>query len=163
MLKIKEAKDTQQLACLASEIWHEYWVEILSKEQIDYMVDKFQSKQAIQRQIAVENYIYFYLEYNNQIAGYTGLSKKDSYFFLSKLYIKKDFRHLGLGTLTFEFIKNFAKENNYSKIVLTVNKYNQNTIMAYKKWNFKQIDSVITDIGNGFVMDDYIMEYKFTL
>ena len=76
------------------------------------------------------------------------------------MYIKKEFRHQGLGTLAFEFIKNFAKENNYSKIILTVNKYNQNTIKAYTKWNFKQIDSVITDIGNGFVMDDYIMEYK---
>lgn len=160
MLKINEAKDIQQLACLASEIWHEYWVEILSKEQIDYMVDKFQSEQAIQKQIAEENYTYFYLEKDNNIAGYTGLSKKDSYLFLSKLYIKKEFRHQGLGTLTFEFIKNFAKENNYSKIVLTVNKYNKNTIKAYKKWNFKQVDSVITDIGNGFVMDDYIMEYK---
>ena len=41
-----------------------------------------------------------------------------------------------------------------------MNKNNKNTIEAYKKWGFTIIDSVVTDIGNGFVMDDYIMEYK---
>lgn len=44
------------------------------------------------------------------------------------------------------------------KIQLTVNKHNINSINAYKKWGFKTIDSVVTDIGSGFVMDDYIME-----
>ena len=51
-------------------------------------------------------------------------------------------------------------ENCYNKIRLTVNKYNQYTIDAYNKWGFKTVDSVVTDIGNGFVMDDYIMEYE---
>ena len=80
--------------------------------------------------------------------------------FLSKLYIKKEFRHNGLGTKAFDFIKDYAIKNNFNKIQLTVNKYNENTINAYIKWGFKTIDSVVTDIGNNFVMDDYIMEYK---
>lgn len=159
MVEFIEVKNITKLANLASEIWHEYWVEILTPEQIDYMVENFQSEKSISNQIKNENYIYFFINVDNENAGYIGLSKKQDHMFLSKLYIKKEFRHKGLGTKAFDFIKNFAKENNYKNIILTVNKYNTNTINAYKKWQFKEIDSVVTDIGNGFVMDDYIMEY----
>lgn len=159
MVEFIEVKNITKLANLASEIWHEYWVEILTPEQIDYMVENFQSEKSISNQIKNENYIYFFINVDNENAGYIGLSKKQDHMFLSKLYIKKEFRHKGLGTKAFDFIKNCAKENNYTNIILTVNKYNTNTINAYKKWQFKEIDSVVTDIGNGFVMDDYIMEY----
>ena len=159
MIEVKKVTNIRDLAQLTSEIWHEYWVKILSPEQINYMVEKFQSEEAITKQIAEENYTYFYIEQDNNIAGYIGLSKKEDYLFLSKLYIKKEFRHQGIGTQVFEFIKDFALKYNYKKIILTVNKYNSNTIKAYNKWGFKEIDSVVTDIGNGFVMDDYIMEY----
>ena len=152
--------NVSELAKLTSEIWHEYWPCILSDEQIDYMVEKFQSETAITNQINNENYTYFYIVYNNQKAGYIGLSNKQDYLFLSKLYIKKEFRHNGLGTEAFNFIKDYAGKNNFNKIQLTVNKYNENTINAYIKWGFKTINSVVTDIGNNFVMDDYIMEYK---
>lgn len=159
MIEFIEAKNIKELAQLASEIWHEYWVIILSPEQIDYMVEKFQSEQAITNQIEQDNYTYFYIKTENEFAGYIGLSQKEDYLFLSKFYLKKEYRHKGFGTSGFEFIKNFAKQNNYSKIILTVNKYNKNTISAYNKWGFKTIDSVVTDIGNNFVMDDYIMQY----
>lgn len=155
-IKLNEIKD---FAELTSEIWHEYWTCILSDEQIDYMVDKFQSENAITNQINNENYTYFYIMYDNQKTGYIGLSNKHDYLFLSKLYLKKDYRHKGLGKKAFDFIKQFAENNGYNKIQLTVNKYNENTINAYNKWGFKTIDSVVTDIGNGFVMDDFIMEY----
>ncbi len=164
MLEFKELEfnktAVKKFACLTSEIWHEYWTCILSDEQIDYMVEKFQSEKAIFEQIQNENYLYFYIIDDNQTAGYIGISKKPDYLFLSKLYMKKEFRHKGIGTQAFEFIKDFAEKNNYKKIRLTVNKNNKNTIEAYIKWNFKIIDSVVTDIGSGFVMDDYIMEYE---
>lgn len=160
MIQINEVKNIEKLAILASEIWHEYWVEILSKEQIDYMVDIFQSENAIKNQIENENYTYFYINNEAQNIGYIGLSKKQEYLFLSKFYIKKDYRNKGIGTKVFEFIKDFANKNSYKKIQLTVNKNNTNTIKAYKKWGFVVVNSVVTPIGNGFVMDDYIMEYN---
>ena len=161
MLEFVEVKlnDIKEFAELTTEIWHEYWTCILSNEQIDYMVDKFQSEKAITNQINNENYTYFYILCNKQKVGYIGLSGKQDYLFLSKLYIKKDYRHKGIGGKAFDFIKQYAIENGYNKIRLTVNKYNKNTIDAYDKWGFKTVDSVVTDIGNDFVMDDYIMEY----
>lgn len=159
MIKFVSLKDVPKLAKLASEIWHEYWPVILSPEQIDYMVDKFQSEFAINNQIQNENYEYYFIKYDNENAGYIGISSKENYLFLSKLYIKKDFRHKGLGSKMFEEIKKIALNKGYKSIQLTVNKYNENTINAYKKWGFKIIDSVVSDIGCGYVMDDFIMEY----
>lgn len=155
LVKVKE-NGINELAELASEIWHEYWPCILTAEQIDYMVEKFQSKKAIKEQIKNENYVYYFIKVDNEIAGYVGVSDKKDYLFLSKLYIRKEFRHQGLGRLAFNEIKNLG----FKKIRLTVNKYNKNTINAYLKYGFITIDSVVSDIGCGFVMDDYIMEYN---
>ena len=119
------------------------------------MVENFQSEKAIKNQIENEGYTYYFIIKNGEKAGYFGISDKNDYLFLSKLYLKKEFRHNGLGTKTFEKIKQIA---NGKSVRLTVNKQNINSINAYKKWGFKTIDSVVTDIGSGFVMDDYIME-----
>lgn len=53
-----------------------------------------------------------------------------------------------------------ARQYNKKAIKLTVNKYNTNTIKIYEKWGFKTVEAVVTDIGNNFVMDDYIMKYE---
>lgn len=158
-LNIKTDDEIQKLSDLASEIWHEYWTVILTPQQIDYMVEKFQSFNAMKNQIENDRYIYNVLEDSGNIIGYFGVSIKDDYLFLSKLYIKKDFRCLGCGKQAFNKIKQIAQQYNKKSIQLTVNKQNTNTIKAYEKWGFKEIDAVVTDIGNGFVMDDYIMEF----
>lgn len=157
MTNFEKVNNIIELAELASKIWHEYWTIILSPEQIDYMVENFQSEKAITNQITHENYTYYFIIENGTKAGYFGVSDKEDYLFLSKLYILKEFRHKGLGTKAFKEITKIA---NGRKIRLTVNKYNLNTIKAYEKWGFKTVDSVVTDIGSGFVMDDYIMEWN---
>lgn len=155
-----ETEDIKTLANLASNIWHEYWGIILSPEQIDYMVENFQSEKVIQNQYATENYTYYFINENEENIGYFGISEKKDYLFLSKLYISKAFRSKGIGKKAFEQIKEIAKQKQYKEIQLTVNKYNHNTIQAYLKWGFETIDAVVTDIGSGFVMDDYIMSFK---
>jgi len=162
MIEFVEVKlsEIKQLAELASEIWHEYWTGKMSDSQIDYMLDRFQSEKAMINQINNENYTYFYILCDNQKAGYTALSDKQDFLFLSKIYIKKEYRHKGIGTKAFDFIRQYAAMKNHNKIRLTVKKDNQNSVNAYIKWGFKTVDSVVTDIENGFVMDDYIMEFS---
>ena len=157
---INVSKDEiNNLANLCSEIWHEYWPYILTEEQIDYMLEKFQSKSAIIEQIENDKYTYYLITVNNEKAGYLGISEKSDYLFLSKLYIKKEFRRQGIGKQTFEKLKIISRKLGYLIIRLTVNKYNKNTINAYLKYGFKIVDDYVADIGQGFVMDDYIMEY----
>lgn len=161
MFEIVQETEINELVSLASEIWHEYWPGFLTQQQIDYMVEKFQSEHAVKEQIANENYVYYFINFNGDRIGYFGVSNRKEYLFLSKIYIKKEFRNRGFGTKTFDKIKEIALNDKYKSIQLTVNKYNKNSIKAYEKWGFQIINSVVTDIGSGFVMDDYIMEYKF--
>ena len=79
-----EKQNIKELASLAYAIWHEYWTCILSPEQIDYMVENFQSEQAINKQIENENYTYYFIIQDGQKAGYFGISDKKDYLFLSK-------------------------------------------------------------------------------
>ncbi len=160
MIKYEKVVNIDKLITLSSQIWHEYWKEYLSDAQIEYMIEKFQSREAIENQIQNENFTYYYIYFNRQMVGYFGFANKEDYLFLSKFYLTKEVRHQGIGTRTFAFIKECARIQNYKRIVLTVNKSNERSINAYKKWGFEMVDAVVTDIGNGFVMDDYIMEYK---
>ena len=88
LIEVKE-NDIKTLAELTNEIWHEYWPCILSAKQIDYMVEKFQSENAIINQMKNKNYRYYFINYENQNIGYIGVSPHSDYLFLSKLYIKK--------------------------------------------------------------------------
>lgn len=146
------------LETLASTIWNEYFITIISQEQINYMLDKFQSKPAMLDQITNHNYHYYFIKNNNDIIGYTGISLEKDKLFLSKLYLAKESRGLGIASLAFNFIEELAKENHKQSIYLTVNKYNNHTIEVYKAKGFKVIDDVVSDIGEGYVMDDFIME-----
>ena len=159
-LNVKTDEDINKLADLASEIWKEYWPKLLSPAQIDYMVAKFQSYNAIKEQLEDEGYVYNIMIEDGNNIGYFGLCPKDDYLFLSKIYIKDNYRGKGLGREAFRKIIDIAKEHNKNAIRLTVNKYNSNTIKTYERWGFLTINDVVTDIGNDFVMDDYIMEYR---
>ena len=158
-LNPEEIKD---LSDFAASIWREYWTDVLPNGQAEYMIKKFQSAEAMKEQMEHDNYSYFYIMSDGKRAGYTGLSLRDGELFLSKLYVLKEFRHRKIATRVFPLIVDFAVRNGRKRIVLTVNKGNINAINAYKKLNFREIDAVVTDIGNGYVMDDYIMEYTVT-
>ena len=64
LIKVKN-EDIKDLAKLTNEIWHEYWPCILSEKQINYMVEKFQSENAIINQMKNENYKYYFINYEN--------------------------------------------------------------------------------------------------
>ncbi|CVI72497.1 Acetyltransferase (GNAT) family protein [Clostridiales bacterium CHKCI001] len=155
--KIQSEADIELLAATANEIWHEYFPCILTKEQIDYMVAKFQSKQPMTEQIA-DGYLYYLVKLNDTIIGYIGLHPEEKKLFLSKLYLKNEARNHGYASQMLEFIEQVARDLGLSSIYLTVNKYNEHSIAVYKKKGFLTIKDQVADIGNGFVMDDYIME-----
>ena len=84
---------------------------------------------------------------------------KKRLFISVKIVYKKRVQTSRYWQTSFEKIKEIADNFGYAKIRLTVNKNNKHTIDAYLKYRFTIIAQDVTDIGNGFVMDDYIMEY----
>lgn len=145
------------LSILASEIWHEYFPSILSSAQIDYMVEKFQSYRAMSEQVK-NGYEYYFLEVDGEIAGYTGIHEEDGSLFLSKLYVKKDFRGRHISSGAMRFLCGICKSRGLNKIWLTVNRENEHTIEVYRHFGFKTVRTQDAGIGGGFVMNDYIME-----
>lgn len=151
--------EIQAVATLANEIWHQHFIPIIGEAQVEYMVEKFQSYPAISRQIKEDGYEYFRIFINDTFAGYTGVHAEDDALFLSKLYIKKDCRGNKLATHALNYLINICKERHLGKIWLTCNKHNDDTLAVYDHLGFKVTDEQVADIGNGFVMDDYILTY----
>lgn len=151
-------REISEVAALAAEIWHQHFTKIIGAEQVRYMVEKFQSYPALKEQLA-NGYEYFQIFSGDEFAGYTGVHEEDNALFLSKLYIKEDCRGRHLSTQAFRFLVNLCKERELSKIWLTCNKYNANTLAVYDHMGFQITDEQVADIGNGFVMDDYILTY----
>ena len=159
IIPAKTKTEIKEVADLATEIWHQHFIPIIGEAQVDYMVEKFQSYPAISRQIYEDGYEYFRLYLDDVFAGYTGVHAENDALFLSKLYIKKDCRGHRLASHALNYLINICKERSLKKIWLTCNKYNDNTLAVYNHLGFKVTDEQVADIGNGFVMDDYILTY----
>ena len=146
------------LADTANVVWHDAFKEILTLEQIEYMIKKFQSFQALSQAINDNGYKYYLIKTDNNVAGYTGLHEENGKMFLSKLYILKEYRGEQISSKTFDFIENLAKGKNLKSVWLTVNRNNKHAIAVYKHKGFILIREQVADIGNGFVMDDFVFE-----
>ena len=146
------------LADTANVVWHDAFKEILTLEQIEYMIEKFQSFQALSQAIKDNGYKYYLIKTDNNVAGYTGLHEENGKMFLSKLYILKEYRGEQISSKTFDFIENLAKVKNLKSVWLTVNRNNKHAIAVYKHKGFILIREQVADIGNGFVMDDFVFE-----
>lgn len=159
MITIKSATKTQEfegLEKLADTIWRAHYIPIVGKPQIDYMLEKFQSVRSIQEQ-AASGYEYYTVFYEELPVGYMSIKPESRHLFLSKIYVLSAYRGKGIGKTMMQFILEKAKTYHLRSIRLTVNKYNINSIKAYEKMGFKNVGVLVTDIGNGFVMDDYEM------
>lgn len=155
------ASDAEEIERLATEIWNEHYISIISQEQIDYMLDLMYSKQSIIKQM--EEGCEFTLAFvNNTLEGYISIeeSKKEAgEFFLHKFYVRKDARGTGLGENMFNYV--FGYKPQKKLVRLFVNRENFKSINFYFKMGFV-IERVINqNIGKGFYMNDFIMIKKF--
>lgn len=146
----------------ANHVWHNYYKEILSKEQINYMLKKFQSKDALKEQIS-QGYVYYMLIVDGSLAGYLCYYIKEDSVFLSRLYIKAEYRRQGLARKSIAHLDKMflSPEHGFQHIKtmrLNVERKNSFAINVYEHLGFHKVRSVNVDIGEGFVCEDYIME-----
>ena len=158
--KVKYYPKLREIAVLADEIWHECYGELLGQGQVDYMVENFQSLDAMTEQIENQGYTYLAVREDGELCGYIGIKPEDDdRLFLSKFYLHKNYRGRGIATAMMNYIFDEARKIGKKRVYLTVNKHNDHAIDVYKKIGFVVTDTAVTDIGGGYVMDDYIMEY----
>jgi diamine N-acetyltransferase len=152
------AKDIETIMELARITWNQHYPAIISQHQIDYMLEMMYSKQSLTEQLEKKQHSFFLIEHSGQYAGFISVNPEiNNNWFLGKFYIDQTKAGKGLGAKAFDLL---LKEIKPSQITLTVNRQNYKSINFYFKLGFK-IDKVADfDIGNGFVMNDFIMTWK---
>lgn len=144
---------------LTKKIWPVAYGEILSKAQLDYMIDKFYNETALRELMQKRHIFYLAQDDKDNYVGFVSyeINSEHNKTKIHKIYVLPETQGTGLGRQFFELVKEKAIENNQKAIFLNVNKYN-NAIHFYTKLGFTKVKDEVIDIGNGYVMDDYVME-----
>jgi GNAT superfamily N-acetyltransferase len=155
---VADARDIDTVACLAREIWYEHYVPIIGLAQVDYMVARIQGVAAITDQVR-SGLEYFLLWAAGEAAGYFAVQAEPAtaQMFISKFYIRKELRGRRLAVTALLYIESLCRARGLVRLWLTVNKFNP-ALEVYKRLGFVITQDVVTDIGGGFVMDDFRME-----
>ncbi len=162
VMPVATEKQILEVEEAANHVWHNYYKDILSEEQIAYMLRKFQSKEAMKQQIE-NGYIYYMLISDGVLAGYMCYVLESDHVFLSRLYIKAEYRRQGLAKRSLAHLETIFLSPEYEfqhikKIRLHVERKNSFAINVYEHLGFHKVKPVDIDIGGGFICEDYMME-----
>lgn len=162
MITISEAtiKDIKVIREIAFKTWPVTYGEILSKAQIDYMLDLFYSEETLTDKLVNIEHHFLLLKEDTESLGYASYEHhylNTNCTRLHKLYLLQDAQARGLGKLVLEKIIALAKDIKSDKISLNVNRFNK-AYVFYRKMGFEIIAEEDIPIGQGYLMEDYIME-----
>jgi RimJ/RimL family protein N-acetyltransferase len=160
IFKPTSADSVAEIQRLAQDIWPNAFREILAPEQIEYMMNWMYNTEQLQREINVDHIQYDRIFVGEICCGYVAYGPGENKTVkLHKVYIHPDRQRQGLGRAALHRVSEYARQHRFGRIVLRVNRHNQRAIQAYLKYGFTVRGEDVADIGNGYVMDDFIMEY----
>ncbi|WP_231491182.1 GNAT family N-acetyltransferase [Pedobacter sp. Leaf170] len=164
MITIRKAKegDIEIIRSIAANTWPSAYLEIIGQTQIDYMLEKMYNLAELLKQL-MDGHTFLIAEDGEADAGFAGYSiinHDERIYKLHKLYVLPTAHGKGIGKILINEVFNQVKNLGASALQLNVNKHNKAKDF-YLKGGFNIKESVVLDIGDGFVMDDYVMEYKF--
>jgi GNAT superfamily N-acetyltransferase len=150
--------DYDHIHAIALPVWDATYKTILKQEQLEYMLNLMYSKEAIAEQMAVKGHTFLLAEEDGQYLGFASyeVNYHTQTTKIHKLYVLTQAHGKGVGKAFVALIEGAAKKSLNNKIVLNVNKYNP-AVQFYLKTGFTNSGDEVIDIGNGYVMDDYIM------
>ena len=154
-------KDIPLIQDLAKRSWENAYTEILSQEQMHYMLTTMYSEAQLSEHLQNSNYHYYLIfdEVLNSFDGFLGYENhyEENTTKLHRIYLVPESKGKGLGKKTLEFLNEKVKESGDLRIILNVNKHNS-AKNFYESQGYQIYDDGVFDIGNGFVMDDFLME-----
>ena len=147
------------ISALAGVIWRGCYPGIITHAQIDYMLARMYSLDVLRDEIRSQGVRYDLLLVDEKPAGFAsyGPTSEPGVMKLHKLYLLPELHDRGLGSRLLQHVEREVRAEAGRRLILSVNKRNVRAIAAYQRNGFVTADSVVTDIGGGFVMDDYIM------
>lgn len=145
---------------VAAVVWPVTFGEILSPEQIAYMMEMMYAPAVMDREY--DSGIRFHGVFDgNRPVGYLVWGVCDGHPGTAKLhkcYLLPEYQGRGLGSMMLGEVKIYAAAEGFSRVRLNVNRHNAKAIRAYLRNGFVTVETVDNPIGNGFFMNDYVME-----
>jgi ribosomal protein S18 acetylase RimI-like enzyme len=151
--------DVDALAALARVVWQQAYADMISQAQIDYMLAQRYNAARLLAELETAGIWWDKAVCDGQLAAFasTQLTGTPGEMKLDKLYVDPRQQRLGLGGQLIERAEQRARAQGLQTLILAVNKNNTRALNAYRKHGFSEREAVCVDIGNGFVMDDFIM------
>lgn len=159
LLRKGKEEDIESIQQLASKTWPDTYGDIISAAQISYMLEKMYNRGELLLQLK-QGYTFLIAEENDKDLGFAAFSTIESQphiYKLHKLYVLPEAHGKGLGKLLINEVMDLIRQAGGMSVELNVNREN-NAVQFYKKIGFKIKGTVDLDIGNGFLMNDYVME-----
>jgi len=154
------AEDIPLIRDLAGRIWREHYPGIITHAQIDYMLERMYAASVIAEEIGSKGYRYVLAMAEGEAVGFAAYVHEPAAqaVKLSKLYLLPSLHGKGIGRKMLQQVKDDAVRQGAKSVYLFVNKRNRKAIASYERFGMKKAEEVVTDIGGGFVMDDFRME-----
>jgi ribosomal protein S18 acetylase RimI-like enzyme len=159
VIKKAEFNDISIIREIAQITWPVAFGEILSKEQLAYMMEMMYSQQVLENQLLHGHEFYLFLE-EERVLGFMGIEKNyknQNQLKIHKLYILPAEQGKKIGEKLILFAENICLEEQIQKLTLNVNRYNK-ALHFYEKLGFENVKSEDIEIGNGYLMEDFVME-----
>lgn len=154
--------DLPEIAQLARVIWHRHYPGIISVAQIDYMLGLMYALDVLEREMAAEGVVYFRAGATGALVGFAAVGPlpEPGRFKLHKLYVHPDSQRQGWGRSLLAAVVDHVGRQQGRVLQLAVNKRNVAALAAYERNGFRKCAEVCTPIGEGYVMDDFILELE---
>lgn len=164
MLTITSATeaDLPNIQRIAYQTWPSTFAEILLPEQITYMLEMMYSLDSLKRQIDEKNHVFLLAQENSDgpVLGFISYElnyQQQPGTKIHKIYLLPASQGKGVGRLLIEAVANVATAHQNDRLSLNVNRHNK-AIQFYERMGFRHVATEVIDIGNGYLMDDYVME-----
>ncbi|MFB6454545.1 GNAT family N-acetyltransferase [Chitinophaga sp. Hz27] len=151
--------DSETIRALAEKIWPPTYGAILSPEQMIYMLDFMYSKTSLENQMHGRHHEFIILENDGKAIGYAAYSTTElpAIYKLHKLYLDPECQGLGAGKFLLNTVETTVKAKGADILELDVNRFNK-AKQFYEKQGYAVIKEKNTAIGNGYLMEDFVMQ-----
>lgn len=159
-IRVAKKEDLWLVRELAMRIFPDTYENIVSPEQVSYMMELFYTPESLLSQFD-SGQIFLIIYFKGEAVGYasyTRLSEKGD-FKLNKIYLDHLIQGRGLGRFLLFDVIGRVKLASGSSLQLNVNRHNK-ALGFYLKLGFKVLKEEMLDIGGGHFMDDYVLEFK---
>jgi ribosomal protein S18 acetylase RimI-like enzyme len=126
------------------------------------MLGLFYSDEALRKQIENKEQLFYLISDTESTIGFIGIEhhyRNEAITKIHKIYLLPETQGKGIGKTVIDEIAKMALENHSTTLVLNVNRFNS-ALSFYKKIGFEIKETVDIEIGNGYLMEDYVMEKR---